>query len=63
MKVDLRYPKKFICVQSSSHPEKQLSFNELAEHIAQQVNRTPYERMSDLLRENLIEQPRKQYLL
>lgn len=63
MKVDLSYPKKFICVQSSSLPEKQLSFNELAQHIAKQVNRTPYERMSDLLKENLIEQPRKQYLL
>jgi hypothetical protein len=46
-----KYPRKFICVQSSSYPIEQLDYNALAQHIAQQTNRTPLERMEDLLTE------------
>jgi len=52
MKIDLTYPRKFRCVQSSSYPTDQLDYNQLAQHIAQQTNRTPLERMTDLLKEN-----------
>lgn len=51
MILNLNYPKKFICVQSSSLPQHELSFNEIAEHIAAHTNRTPLERMEDLLSE------------
>jgi hypothetical protein len=51
MKVNLSYPKKFICVQSSSYPTEQLDFNEIAQHIAQGTNRTPLQRMENLLTE------------
>jgi hypothetical protein len=47
-----KYPRKFICVQSASYPTDQLDYNQLAQHIAQQTNRTPLERMTDLLKEN-----------
>lgn len=52
MKVNLTYPKKFICVQSSSYPTEQLDFNQIAQHIAQGTNRTPLQRMENLLIEN-----------
>jgi|GEM_PF-6364232 len=32
--VDLSYPRKFICVMSSSLPSEQLDFNAIAQHIA-----------------------------
>jgi len=62
-KVDLTYPRKFICVESSSLPSQQLSFNEIANHIAKEVNRTPYERMQSLLEHNLLDKARKEYLV
>lgn len=46
-----KYPRKFICVQSASYPELTLSYNELAQHIANSVPRTPLERMEELLTE------------
>jgi hypothetical protein len=51
MKLNLTYPKKFICVQSSSYPTEQLDFNQIAQHIANGTNRTPLERMEELLNE------------
>jgi hypothetical protein len=51
MTINLEWPKRFICVQSSSLPQHELSFNEIAEHIARNTNRTPLERMEDLLTE------------
>ena len=60
MKVDLTYPRKFICVQSSSLPVQPLSFTEQANHIAQFTNITPFERMKNLLRENTIEKSIKE---
>lgn len=57
MKVDLTYPKKFVCVQSSSYPNgwkhnnDAIDFNALAQHIANSVPRSPLERMEDLLTE------------
>lgn len=51
MKLDLSYPKKFRCVQSSSYPSEQLDYNALAQHIANSVPRTPLERMEELLNE------------
>ena len=49
--VNLTYPKKFICVQSASYPNEQLDFNQIAQHIANGTNRTPLERMEELLTE------------
>ena len=49
--VNLTYPKKFICIQSSSYPTEQLDFNQIAQHIANGTNRTPLERMEELLTE------------
>jgi hypothetical protein len=51
MKLNLTYPKKFICVQSSSYPTEQLDFNQIAQHIANGTKRTPLERMEELLTE------------
>jgi hypothetical protein len=51
MKLNLTYPKKFICVQSASYPSEQLDFNQIAQHIAAGTNRTPLERMEELLTE------------
>ena len=51
MKVNLTYPKKFICVQSASYPVEQLDYNQLAQHIASGTNRTPLQRMENLLTE------------
>lgn len=51
MNINLNWPKRFICVQSSSLPQHELSFNEIAAHIAEHTNRTPLERMEDLLSE------------
>jgi hypothetical protein len=51
----MEYPRKFICVQSASYPKERLSYNEQAEFIASQVNRTPFERMSDLIKEKTLE--------
>ena len=51
MKLNLTYPKKFICVQSSSYPTEQLDFNQIAQHIAAGTKRTPLERMEELLNE------------
>jgi hypothetical protein len=47
----MNYPRKYICVQSSSYPSEQLDYNELAQHIANSVPRSPLERMEDLLTE------------
>jgi hypothetical protein len=49
--IDLTYPKKFICVLSASYPSEQLDFNQIAQHIAKGTNRTPLERMEELLTE------------
>jgi len=49
--VNLTYPRKFICVQSSSYPTEQLDFNAIAQHIAESVPRKPFERMEALLKE------------
>lgn len=47
--VNLTYPRKFICVQSSSYPSEQLDFNAIAQHIADSSPRKPFERMEALL--------------
>lgn len=49
--VNLTYPRKFICVQSSSYPSEQLDFNAIAQHIADSSPRKPFERMEALLKE------------
>lgn len=49
--VDLKYPRKFICVMSSSYPTEQLDFNAIAQHIADSSPRKPFERMEALLTE------------
>ena len=49
--VNLTYPRKFICVQSSSYPKEELSFNAIAQHIADASPRKPFERMEALLKE------------
>jgi hypothetical protein len=49
--INLTYPRKFICVQSSSYPSEQLDFNEIAQHIADASPRKPFERMEALLTE------------
>ena len=59
--LDLTYPKTFICVQSSSHPSVKLDYNEQAQYIANKLNRTPYERMVNLLQEKTIEESRKNF--
>jgi len=48
---DLTYPRKFICVMSSSLPNEQLDFNAIAQHIADSSPRKPFERMEALLKE------------
>lgn len=50
-KFDTTYPRKFICVQSSSYPKEELSFNAIAQHIADASPRKPFERMEALLKE------------
>lgn len=49
--INLTYPRKFICVQSSSYPSEQLDFNTIAQHIADASPRKPFERMEALLKE------------
>lgn len=49
--INLTYPRKFICVQSSSYPSEQLDFNAIAQHIADSSPRKPFERMEALLTE------------
>jgi hypothetical protein len=49
--VNLTYPRKYICVMSSSYPTDQLDFNEIAQHIADSSPRKPFERMEALLTE------------
>jgi len=49
--MNLTYPRKFICVQSASYPTKQLDYNQIAQHIAAGTNRTPLQRMEELLTE------------
>jgi hypothetical protein len=49
--VNLTYPRKYICVQSSSYPKEQLDFNAIAQHIADASPRKPFERMEALLTE------------
>ena len=49
--INLTYPRKYICVQSSSYPTEQLDFNAIAQHIADASPRKPFERMEDLLKE------------
>jgi len=56
----MEYPRKFICVQSASYPKEELSYNEQAQYIASQVERTPFERMSDLLNEKTLEKSIKE---
>jgi hypothetical protein len=56
----MKYPRKFICVQSASYPKEHLSYNEQAQYIASQVKRTPFERMSDLINEKTLEQSIKE---
>jgi hypothetical protein len=46
---------------SSSYPSKEMNFNEHAQHIANKLNRTPFERMSNLLQEKTIEESRKNF--
>jgi hypothetical protein len=48
---DLTYPRKYICVMSSSLPTEQLDFNAIAQHIADSSPRKPFERMEALLKE------------
>ena len=48
---DLTYPRKYICVMSSSLPNEQLDFNAIAQHIADSSPRKPFERMEALLKE------------
>ena len=48
---DLTYPRKYICVMSSSIPTEQLDFNTIAQHIADSSPRKPFERMEALLKE------------
>jgi hypothetical protein len=48
---DLTYPRKFICVMSSSLPKEELDFNAIAQHIADSSPRKPFERMEALLKE------------
>lgn len=50
-KINLTYPKKFICVQSASYPVEQLDYNTIAQHIAAGTKRTPLQRMENLLTE------------
>lgn len=50
-KFDSTYPRKFICVMSSSYPSEQLDFNAIAQHIAEASPRKPFERMEALLTE------------
>ena len=50
-KFDTTYPRKFICVMSSSYPTEQLDFNAIAQHIADASPRKPFERMEALLTE------------
>jgi hypothetical protein len=49
--VDLSYPRKYICVMSSSLPKEELDFNAIAQHIADSSPRKPFERMEALLKE------------
>jgi len=49
--VNLTYPRKYICVMSSSYPTEQLDFNAIAQHIAESSPRKPFERMEALLTE------------
>ena len=49
--INLTYPRKYICVQSSSYPTEQLDFNAIAQHIADASPRKPFERMEALLTE------------
>lgn len=49
--INLTYPRKFICVQSSSYPSEQLDYNAIAQHIADASPRKPFERMEALLKE------------
>ena len=49
--INLTYPRKYICVQSSSYPTEQLDFNTIAQHIADASPRKPFERMEALLTE------------
>ena len=48
---DLTYPRKYICVMSSSMPTEQLDINAIAQHIADSSPRKPFERMEELLKE------------
>jgi len=43
MKVDLSYPKKFVCIQSSVFTEEELSYNERIKLINDACNKARYE--------------------
>ena len=42
MKVDLSYPKKFVCIQSSVYSNEQLSYNEQVALIVNSCNKDRY---------------------
>jgi hypothetical protein len=55
MKVDLSYPRKFICVQSSACPTEKLSFNEHAKYICDYFpEKQPIDRLANINEENQI---------
>jgi hypothetical protein len=62
----MQYPRKFICVKSASYPSDwkhntdEVDFNAIANHIANEVNRTPFERMADLIKEKTLERSIKE---
>jgi len=43
MNVDLSYPKKFVCIQSSVYSKEQLSYNERIKLITEACNNARYE--------------------
>lgn len=43
MKVDLSYPKKFVCIQSSVYSNEQLSYNERIKLINEACIKAKYE--------------------
>jgi hypothetical protein len=42
----MKYPRKFICVLSASYPDRQLSYNDQAQHIAQGSQIKPLDRIT-----------------
>ena len=48
--VDLSWPKQKLQIQSSVYPDKEYSFNELAEHIARGSKQTNLERIQNTMK-------------